>query len=116
MSQTVNDRIKLLRETLGLSLRAFGKEVGYTNPTISLIERGLKNPEDRMLRLICSAFDVNETWLRTGKGEMFLTDKGPNKSDILTEFLASVLNELSEDNRKIVLEAIHKLKDQNFFS
>lgn len=116
MAQTTNERIKELRETLGLSLRAFGDAVGYTNPTISLIERGKKQPEKRLLKLICSEFDVNQQWLLTGKGGMFVTrEPAQSREEVVTDFIQTILEELSEANRRIVLDAIENLQQEKFF-
>lgn len=50
----------------------FGERIGnVSKSTISNIENGNRNLTDLMLKSICSEFNVNEEWLRTGNGEMF---------------------------------------------
>lgn len=117
MDNKVCQRIKNLRDTLQLSLVAFGQQVGYSDGMISLIERGKKQPEEKLIRLICSAFNVNETWLRSGKGEMFVPKAEPqlSRDEIITDFIQTILGELSEANRRIVLDAIENLPQKNFF-
>lgn len=68
----MNDRIKKLRKELGLTLDKFGEKLGVTKPTISRIENGVNNVTEQMIKSICREFNVNETWLRTGEGEMFV--------------------------------------------
>lgn len=68
----INDRIKLLRNTLGLSQESFGKNILLERSTISLIERHQRNVTDRIFNDICREFNVNEEWLRTGNGEIFV--------------------------------------------
>ena len=68
----MNARIKKLRKELGLTLDKFGEKLGVTKPTISRIENGVNNVTEQMIKSICREFNVNETWLRTGEGEMFV--------------------------------------------
>ncbi len=64
----MNDRIKLIRKNKGLSQEEFGKRLSVTKASISRIEAGINNPSDQTIKLICSEFNVNENWLRTGAG------------------------------------------------
>ena len=68
----LKDRIKALRERLGKSQDEFGKDLGLTRNYISLIENGQRNLSDQSIKVLCSLYDVNEKWLRTGNGEMFI--------------------------------------------
>ena len=73
----LNDRIKLIRKKLGLNQEEFGKRLSITKASISRIEAGINNPSDQTVKLICSEFNVNEDWLRTGAGgeeNMFVPD------------------------------------------
>lgn len=66
----INERIKVLRERLGLTQTALAEKINRAPNTISQYEKG-KNIPDRTILDICNAFNVNEVWLRTGSGEMF---------------------------------------------
>ncbi|MBE5980374.1 MAG: helix-turn-helix transcriptional regulator [Paenibacillaceae bacterium] len=73
----MNDRIKLIRKNKGLSQEEFGKRLSVTKASISRIEAGINNPSDQTIKLICSEFNVNEDWLRTGAGgeeNMFISE------------------------------------------
>ncbi|MGE6515162.1 helix-turn-helix domain-containing protein [Lysinibacillus sphaericus] len=72
MITTIGDRLKMLRNELGLSMAAFGDKIKMTNSNISKMEKDLRVVTDRTITLICSEFNANEEWLRTGVGEMFL--------------------------------------------
>lgn len=63
-------RIKEIRLNRGFSQEEFGKRLGVTKSTISNIETGRFNLTDSMVKLICKEFNVDETWLRTGEGNM----------------------------------------------
>lgn len=64
----MNNRIKELRIYLGLSQEAFGKRIKIQRSSVSKIETGENSPSDQTISLICKEFNVNEEWLRTGKG------------------------------------------------
>ena len=67
----VNERIKLLRKTLGLSQRDFGEKLGVGDTAISKLEKGERNLTDQMTKSICREFNVNYAWLLEGIGDMF---------------------------------------------
>lgn len=71
------NRIKCLRNELDLKQDEFGKKLNLTKFAISNYENGRTGVPDRVISDICREFDINETWLRTGEGEMFeqLTDQ-----------------------------------------
>lgn len=68
----MNNRIKEIRNDLKLSRIAFGKRLGVSGDVINNLERGRVEPKDPIIKLICSEYSVNEEWLRTGKGSMFI--------------------------------------------
>lgn len=67
----MQDRIKLLRNELNLSVTKFAESLNISKSLISLYESGQRNISNRTLLDICRIYNVNEEWLRTGKGEMF---------------------------------------------
>ena len=68
----MKDRIIALRKSLNLSQQAFADRLGVKRGTISNYEIGRNDPVDSVVSLICREFGVNETWLRTGAGEMYI--------------------------------------------
>lgn len=68
---TTNDRIKELRRELGLNQTDFGSRIGVKQTTVAGYENGTRAPLDTVITSICREFNVSETWLRTGEGEMF---------------------------------------------
>ena len=70
-----NERIRHLRkEILKISQEEFGKKLGVTKVAISMIESGDRGVTDQMRLAICNVYHVNEQWLRTGEGDMFMPD------------------------------------------
>lgn len=69
----MNERILYLRKTvLNLSRAKFGELVGMSDSEIKNIENGVTQLKENKIPLICGAYNVSETWLRTGEGEIFL--------------------------------------------
>ena len=71
----MNERVKKLRNNLGLTLEKFGENLGVGKNAISRIETGKSKLTNQMFTAICNVnWDgkyVNEEWLRSGTGEMF---------------------------------------------
>ena len=62
---------KKIRKELDLTQQAFADKIGMKQNTIAQYEMGRTKPSDAIVFSICREFNVNEVWLRTGKGEMF---------------------------------------------
>ena len=69
---TQGERIREVRNTLGLTLEKFGDRLGVTKVAISNIEKGNRNLTEQMTKAIRREFNVDYMWLTTGDGEMFI--------------------------------------------
>lgn len=69
------NRVKELRKLKKLTQKEFGERIGVSGDNISSIEKGKVKLTDRNISLICEKFNVNEEWLREGKGEIFCQDE-----------------------------------------
>ena len=70
----MNTRIRKLRKELGLSQRELAEKIGMKQNAISYMEKNGATVTDQNIKAICSQCKVNETWLRTGSGSMFLEE------------------------------------------
>ncbi|MCI5919809.1 MAG: helix-turn-helix transcriptional regulator [Roseburia sp.] len=102
----MNERIRELRKTLGLTLERFGEALGVGKTAINKIESGQNNVTEQMFKSICREFDVREEWLRTGEGEMF---KELSRSEKIAVFLTDVLKDEDDSFRKQFIEAFSEL-------
>ncbi len=102
----MNQRIKELRKKLGLTLERFGEALGVQKSAVSKWERGENSVPEQVFKSICREFDVNEEWLRTGKGEMF---KELSRSEKIAVFLTDVLKDEDDSFRKQFIEAFSEL-------
>ena len=92
----MKERIRALRKALGLSQKDFAQQLGMKSTTLSMIEVGDNVLTEKNIKLVCMTFNVNENWLRTGKGEMFAA------SPYEKEFF-DIYNSLPSDIQKALL-------------
>jgi len=92
----INERFKEIRKNLELTQIDFGSKIGIAQGHITAIENGKRTVTNKTIKVICATFNINETWFRTGKGEMF------NRID--DSILAAFVEEynLNERDRKIL--------------
>lgn len=91
-----------MRKELDLTQALFAEKIGLKATAIGLYESGDRTVTERSIVSICQIFDVNEEWLRTGKGEMFKRDESTVVSQLSREY------ELDDLDRRII-EAYLKL-------
>lgn len=113
MELNIGERIEILRKDLSMSRRVFGERLGVSESVIVNIEYDrLKRPDQKesLYKLICKEFNVNEEWLRTGNGEMFVP---LTRNQLITEFAADLV---MEDNtfKKRLFEALAKLNESEW--
>ena len=111
----INRRIRLLRkEDLKLSQEEFARRINLSQRAVSTIETSGNSITDRNLKAICSAFNVNEHWLRTGEGEIFKEQviddlwNAPDVDDLDRKIITSYLK-MTPDKRKFIKEWIKEL-------
>lgn len=63
----MQDRIKAVRKSAGLTQIEFGQRIGATRAMITSYERGVVTPSDTILKLIAKEFHVSYDWLKTGE-------------------------------------------------
>ena len=117
----MNKRIESIRKEKGLSRASFGARIGVSGDVINNLERGRVEIKEHMILLICKEFDVNETWLRTGEGEMFVPrDRESELAKLTTDFLLdepdsfrsrfiSLLARMSDEEWKMVEDLVDRL-------
>ena len=105
----MNERIRELREALKKSQDEFAKELELSRNYISLVENGQRNLSSQSIKLLCSIHNVNEEWLRTGNGEMFIQK---TKDEEISEMLADVQNLEDDEFKYRLISALAQL-DEN---
>lgn len=96
----MNCRIKQIRkDVLKMTQKEFSAKLGLSENFIWQIEKGDRTPSDRTVKDICREFDINESWLRYGTGDMKAETTQKQK---LTRFFADVLATAPDDRSAFV--------------
>lgn len=119
---TLGERIKKVRKALDLTQQEFASRIGSTANVLTNYETGRRNPSASAFNNICKTFNINETWLRTGEGEMFLQR---SREDEIAAFLSnlrggpdfrqkfiSVLSRMTEDEWAILEKKVLELAQE----
>ena len=67
----IHERLKLLRNELNLTTRAFGAAINMSGGAITNMEKGTRNITERTIRDICREYNVNFDWLPHRTEPMF---------------------------------------------
>lgn len=108
---TQGERVKELRKSLNYTLDKFGGKLGVQKSAISKIEKGENNLTDQMLLSICREFSVNEEWLRTGEGEMFVS---LNRTQQIAQLTADLFKGEKDSFKERLLLALAKLDEDEW--
>ena len=107
----MNERIAILRKKLNCKQDDFAETLGLSKNFISLVETGKREPSDRTIKDICFKFNVNETWLRTGKGEMFMP---LDREQELAKLTVDLLQEEKESFRNRFISLLARMSDEEW--
>lgn len=98
----INDRIKQVRKSKGLTMEQFGSRIGLGKSAVNKIEKGINGTTDQTVRSICREFGVSEVWLRTGDGPMLDDTSGSILDRLVAEYHLN-------DRKRAILTAFLKL-------
>ena len=74
MDGKIHERLRAVRSDLGLTQREFCAQIGMAQSTYAYMETGGREIKDAYIKLICKSFGVDEEWVRTGDGQMYLLE------------------------------------------
>lgn len=106
----MNSRIRELRNVLNLSQKEFAQKIGLKQNAISYMEKIGSTVTEQNIKAICSQFNVNEYWLRTGLGNMFFENQKKQKeffdifdnlSPVLQDYLIKTAKDLLDTQDKM---------------
>jgi SOS-response transcriptional repressor LexA len=76
----VKDRIREIRNNIGLSQEALALSTGSKRTTIAGYENGISLPHAEFLTELSTKYGINPNWILTGQGNMFNREVQPSKS------------------------------------
>ena len=101
----------MVREYYRLTQDEFGKRIGSARNTIANYEGGNRSPSNSVVLSICREFNVNEGWLRTGEGEMFVE---MDKESELMVWAGSVLSGVDDSFKKRFVKMLSELDERDW--
>ena len=104
----MNERLKKIRTDIKLTQKQMSEKIGVTEATVSRMESGKSSITEQTIKMLCNEFNINETWLRTGEGEMYVVSE---QDEELAEALAEISLSDNEKLKKIV-QKLTKLNDK----
>ena len=107
----MKDRIKAVRNALKLTQTEFGEHLSVKGNTLTNYETGLRNPSEAVITLLVARYHVNETWLRTGDGEMFVQ---PTRDEAIAAFVGSALSDEDEGFKRRLLSVLSRLDEKEW--
>lgn len=109
MRQKLNERLKKLRKTLDLTQQEFADRIGSKRNTIAKYETDTNVPSAAVISLICREFNVNENWLRTGEGDMFME---MSRDEQIEKFIGDLLHGEEDSFKRRLISGLAAL-DEN---
>lgn len=112
----MKDRIIKIRNCVGnngkkMTQEEFANRLNLSRNFINQIEVGTKNPSDRTILDICKEFNVNEDWLRTGEGEMFLP---MDRETELAKLTVDLFTEESDSFKNRFVSMLARMTDEEW--
>lgn len=106
-----NVRVSELIKSLGMRKTAFAERLNVSQAFVSQLCSGSSNPSDRTIADICREFHVNEEWLRTGEGEMFVQR---SRDEELAAFFGDLLSNEKPDFRHRLVAVLSRLSAEEW--
>ena len=108
-------RLKKLRNELEMTQQEFADVLGTARGNISAYEVGKNAPSDAVISLICKTDfpkgRVNETWLRTGEGEMFIE---ASRDEQIAAFDGGILKDEEDTFQKKFISMLAALDESDW--
>lgn len=108
----MNYRIKEIRNALKISQKEFAEKIGLKQNAISYMEKPGNTVTEQNIKNICAQFDVNEEWLKTGQGRMFLNQRKKREFFNIFEKLSPALQDYLIESAKELLSSQQRLIDE----
>lgn len=117
----MNARILQIRKEQKLTQDAFAEKLKLSKNYVWQMEKGERTPSDRTISDICREFNVNEQWLRTGQGDMYIppADKLENYlgmiskgDDVFIKDIVEVYMELDQTSKEALKQIGIKMADR----
>jgi len=101
----IRERIRLLRKDyLKLPQPKFAEHISISKGYLASLELGNQPVNERIIKLICHAYGVNERWLQEGSGEIF-----ESTNTNIDKKLINLVNTLEPEFQEYILKQAENL-------
>lgn len=108
----MKNRFKEIRKSENLNQEQFANELNLSRGQIACYETGRRVITDRTIKDVCLKYNINEEWLRTGKGDMKIPEPLIDEFAFLVgQFVTDTMEDEEKEFRKKVIESLLKLDD-----
>lgn len=115
MISGINQRFRQLREDLNKTQSEWSYIMGLSRSGIADIEAGRRNVTEKHIKFLClEPIDgkyINENWLRTGEGEMFVE---MDRESELMAWAGSVLGGVDDSFKKRFVKMLSELDERDW--
>lgn len=107
----MNERIKKIRKELDLTQQEFSNRLGTARNNIAGYETGKRSPSNAVISLMCKEFNINESWLRTGEGDMFIEQTADEQ---IATFMGNLLKDEEDSFKRRLISGLCALDDEGW--
>ena len=108
INKNMAKRLILIRQKEGKTQAEFADILKIGRSTLTNLENGTTIFTDKNVNMACLAFNVNETWLKTGIGEMF-NPPPKNPENPKEQQLIEMFRKLVPEMQDIVLKKVYEM-------
>ena len=105
----MKQRLKILRNRLGLTQADLAERSGVSIQYIKKLETETRKASDKIVRAICQRFNVREEWLKTGSGRFFVDSAAPPPPSLALlkkELAVALFDSLTEREKSIIIKEL----------
>lgn len=100
---SIQSRIKEIREHFKLNQRDFASKIDVSQPTLAMFETGDRTIKEIHINRIITEFGINEDWLRMGEGDMFIN---LSENEEVIKYTTDLLLDKKDDIAKLITSFI----------
>ncbi len=104
-------RLKEIRKKLNLSQKELANCLNMSNGHICDLENDRKNITITIIKLLTLLLDVNEKWLKTGVGNMFIEK---NTNTTIIDMVSEIIKKDDDNFKKKYLTSLSQLNDEEW--
>ncbi|HGM1460487.1 helix-turn-helix transcriptional regulator [Clostridioides difficile] len=115
----IHERVKEVRKASNLTQKEFGMRIAVAQNYLSNLEKGYRDVTEKIIKIICAEFNINEKWLKYGTGNMYIENDDTIISELSNKYNLDNLDvkilesylKLSGEQRKAIKKYVYSLVD-----